>query len=44
MILFTAAAVIYGVCHFAFHTTFPELDLREVRADEIHHEFTDPKQ
>ena len=25
MILFTTAAVIYGVCHFLFHTTFPEL-------------------
>ena len=25
MILFTTAAIIYGVCHFAFNTTFPEL-------------------
>ena len=25
IILFTTAAVIYGVCHFAFNTTFPEL-------------------
>ena len=25
MILFTTGAVIYGICHFAFQTTFPEL-------------------